>query len=228
VLNEKWKKRLSRWFKVRFAVLYPFGVWAVISGYSTDESIMRSIWFILLGLGIRSWANCYAIKMEELTTSGPYAHVRHPLYLGSFLIMTGFLVMLKVYWSISVICILVVIGVVYKWTIQKEEKMLNDKFGKEYVDYRKSVPAFVPTVFAFKGGKKWKPSIERYFRSQEYKLFIWMIILVIVFHLKEEFIIEKESFDAKIIFLIVTVFLLGLSDLIGEIFRKRIKGERIC
>ena len=66
MLNNKWKKRFKRWFRLRFAILYPLGIWAVIFGHSTDESIMRSIWFILLGLGIRSWANCYAIKMGKL------------------------------------------------------------------------------------------------------------------------------------------------------------------
>lgn len=221
--REKWRKRFIRWFKLRFAILYPLGIWAVMSGYSTDKSIMRSIWFILLGLGIRSWANCYAIKMERLTTSGPYTHVRHPLYLGSFLIMAGFLVMLNVHWLITLICVAVVIGIVYKWTIQKEELMLGNKFGQEYIEYRKAVPGFFPTIFAFKGGQKWGPNIERYFRSQEYKLAIWMVILMIAFHLKDEFLIEHESIDAKIFVLIAMTFLLGISDLIGELFRKKFK-----
>jgi len=142
IMNEKWKKRFKRWFKLRFAILYPLGVWAVISAHSTDKSIMKSIWVILLGLGIRSWANCYAIKMDKLTTSGPYAYVRHPLYLGSFLIMAGFLIMLNVPWYICLVCVGIVIGIVYKETIQKEEKMLEAKFGLEYIAYRKAIPAF--------------------------------------------------------------------------------------
>ena len=221
MLSDKWRKRFNRWFKLRFAVLYPPGVWAVVSGFSTDHSIMRSIWVILLGLIIRSWANCYAIKLEELTTSGPYGYVRHPLYLGSFLIMTGFLIMLNVHWLISLFCVLIVIGVVYKMTVEKEEKMLSDKFGQEYLQYQKAVPAFVPRLTPYKGGKKWGPSLERYLRSQEYKLFIWMIILVIAFHIKEEFILEHESIDAKIFVLMAVAVLLGMIDLIGEFFRRK-------
>ncbi len=221
MLSEKWKKRFNRWFKLRFAVLYPLGVWAVVSGFSTDRSIMRSIWFILAGLAIRSWANCYAIKLEKLTTSGPYGFVRHPLYLGSFLIMTGFLIMLNVHWLISLFCVLIVIGVVYKMTVEKEEKMLSDKFGQEYTKYQKAVPAFVPRLTPYQGGQKWGPTLERYLRSQEYKLFIWMIILVIAFHLKEEFILEHESIDAKILALMAVAFLLGMIDLTGEFFRRK-------
>lgn len=223
MVSEKWKKRWARWFKLRFAILYPFGIWAVISACSTDDSIMRSIWFVISGLLVRSWANCYAIKMEKLTTSGPYAHVRHPLYLGSFLIMVGFLIMLNIHWLISLICILAIIGIVYMLTVKKEEAMLFDKFGQDYKEYRQKVPAFLPRISPFRGGHKWGPSIERYFRSQEYKLAIWMIILMIAFYLKDEFLVEQESVDVKIYVLIVAAFLLGMLDFIGEFLRKKIK-----
>ncbi|HCJ66451.1 MAG TPA: isoprenylcysteine carboxylmethyltransferase family protein, partial [Elusimicrobia bacterium] len=42
------------------------------------------------GLLIRFWAAGYLRKSEELCISGPYAYVRHPLYLGSFLLGFGF------------------------------------------------------------------------------------------------------------------------------------------
>ena len=225
MLNERWKKRFSRWFKLRFAIFYPLGIWVVFSAISTDRSIMRSIWFILLGLLIRGWSNGYAIKMEKLTTSGPYAYVRNPLYLGSFLIMIGFLVMLNIPLILILFCIIIVICFVYGKVVKNEERMLLDKFGQDYLDYQKHVHAFIPTPFRYKGGgEKWGWSLTRYFKSQEYKLFLWMIILVIAFHLKDEFIIEGESVDGKIIFLLTMAFLLGLTDAIGELFRKRTVG----
>jgi isoprenylcysteine carboxyl methyltransferase (ICMT) family protein YpbQ len=181
---------------------------------------MSSIWFIIAGLAIRSWSNCYAIKSSRLTTSGPYAFVRNPLYLGSFLIMAGFLVMLQVPWYISLVFIALIIGVVYMLKVRSEQKSLLDKFGAEYESYFKSVPAFFPTFKPYKGGEKWGANFGRYFRSQEYKLVIWVIIAVIAFHLKEEFMIEHESIDAKIVILIVVSVLLGLLDVVGEFFRK--------
>lgn len=53
---------------------------------------------VAAGLLIRSWANGYAIKMDKLTTSGPYAFVRHPLYAGTLLMLIGFTVILNSHW----------------------------------------------------------------------------------------------------------------------------------
>ena len=43
----------------------------------------------VLGLLVRGWAAGSIDKDQELTTSGPYAYLRNPLYLGTFLIGTG-------------------------------------------------------------------------------------------------------------------------------------------
>lgn len=139
--------------------------------------------------------------------------------------MVGFLIMLNVNWIGIILFVLVVIGIAYKMTVREEERILIDKFGNEYIKYQRSVPAFFPTVFPFKGGQKWGPSSERYFRSQEYKLIIWMIILVIIFYLKGEFIVEQENVDSKSIFLIIVAFFLGFIDIVGEIMRKKQKKD---
>ena len=223
--NERIKSLLQRWFKLRFAVLYPFGVWAILSGFSSDESIRASAGFILLGLIIRSWANFYAIKTEKLTTSGPYAYVRHPLYLGSFLIMIGFLIMLRVHWLVSLIFVAVVIGVVYRQKIREEEDLLLRRFGEAYRDYKSNVPALLPLRFSpYPEGEKWPPSFRRYIRSQEYKLVIWTIVLAIVFHLKDEFILEGERLEINTFLLLLIAFLLGMVDVASEFFRHRSKN----
>ncbi len=227
--KERVKQLFKRWFKLRFAVLYPFGIWAILSGFSTDESIRASVGFILLGLIIRSWANFYAIKTEKLTTSGPYAYVRHPLYLGSFLIMIGFLVMLRVHWLVSLIFVAVVIGIVYRRKIQEEEALLFSRFGDEYLDYKSNVPALLPLRFSpYPKGEKWPPSFRRYIRSQEYKLVIWTIVLAIVFHLKDEFILEGEQLEINTFLLLLIAFLLGMMDVVGEFFRHRTKNFSDC
>lgn len=220
-LNKKWEKRFSRWFKLRFAILYPLGLWALISAYSTNQSIIQSLWVILAGLGIRTWANGYAIKLEKLTTCGPYAHVRHPLYLGTFLVLLGFMIMLRVHWIVSFLILLIVIGFIYSSTIKSEERMLEDKFGQDYLYYKKNVPAFIFRIISYKGESRWPWDFSRYFKSQEYKLFIWSVILIIVFHFKEEFLIEKEKVIVKHVILMFIAGLLISMDLAGEYLRKR-------
>jgi protein-S-isoprenylcysteine O-methyltransferase Ste14 len=211
------QKRLERWLKLRFAILYPFGIFIVLFSNSDDKSIMAGIWFILAGLFLRVWANGYAIKLEKLTTSGPYAFVRHPLYLGTMLLLFGLIIMLKIYY-IGVLLLFIMIAVYYR-TIEKEEQMLEQKFKHQYLNYKNKISAIIPTIFLYRKGEKWSFSFKRLIKSQEYKLFLWMLILIIAFHLKGEFLVEHENIDTKIIILIVSVFLLGIIDLLGELLK---------
>jgi protein-S-isoprenylcysteine O-methyltransferase Ste14 len=87
--------RLKRSFKPRFAVIYPFGLLVLVYGYSTETSLRAGIGYIIAGLLVRLWSNGYAIKNDKLTTSGPYAFVRNPLYVGTFLIALGFVIVLN-------------------------------------------------------------------------------------------------------------------------------------
>src|SRR5580698_9130912 len=87
--------RLQRSFKPRFAVIYPSAFFVLFFCSITDASLRSGIGYILAGLLIRLWSNGYAIKNDKLTTSGPYAFVRNPLYLGTFLIAIGFVIALR-------------------------------------------------------------------------------------------------------------------------------------
>jgi protein-S-isoprenylcysteine O-methyltransferase Ste14 len=219
------KKRFDRWFKLRFAIIYPFGV-IVIFFHSPSEAYFKiGLPIIIVGLLIRAWANGYAIKMEKLTTSGPYAYLRHPLYLGTMLIIIGFVIMLRVFFIGG--ALFVVMVAVYSKTIKKEEKMLEAKFKDIYIDYKKKVPAIFPTIFPYLQGEKWSFSFKRLVCNKEYKLFFWILILVVVFYLKEELVVEKEGMNIKIWSFIVVVFLLGLTDLVTEIMNRRKKDRRM-
>src|ERR1700742_2378122 len=87
--------RIQRSFKPRFAVIYPFGFFVMIFCSLTDASLRAGVGWIIAGLLIRLWSNGYAIKNDKLTTSGPYAFVRNPLYVGTFLIAFGFVMALR-------------------------------------------------------------------------------------------------------------------------------------
>src|SRR5208282_1280274 len=87
--------RLQRSFKPRFAVIYPFGFFVLFFCSLNEASLRAGIGYIIAGALIRLWSNGYAIKNEKLTTSGPYAFVRNPLYLGTFLMAIGFVIVLK-------------------------------------------------------------------------------------------------------------------------------------
>jgi len=219
------ENRLRRWFKFRFAVLYPFGLLAVFFSIPSDSSIKAGIGFVMAGLLIRVWANGYAIKLERLTTSGPYAFIRHPLYLGTLLLVIGFVVVLRIHYIIGILVIALMVGV-YSSTIRKEELMLEKKFKDKYSDYKNKIPAIFPAFVFYSQGEKWPFSFRRLIKSQEYKLFFWMLILLIGFHLKDEFMVEHEKIDTKIWILIIIALILGILDLIGEVTKKTRKATK--
>ncbi|MBM3141623.1 MAG: isoprenylcysteine carboxylmethyltransferase family protein [Chloroflexi bacterium] len=79
----------------------------------------------------------------KLITTGLYAFVRNPMLLGLFLFLLGLGILLS---SLSLIFIFtplfIVLNVLYLKAV--EEKELEKKFGKEYLEYKKRVPMFIP------------------------------------------------------------------------------------
>ncbi len=217
--------RLKRWFKLRFFITYPFGIFVLFFCSPTQSSFNLGIWLIVAGLIIRLWANGYAIKTTKLTTSGPYSLVRNPLYLGTILITIGFMILLNTSY-VGLIFILIMLAV-YLRTIRNEERALALRFGQAYLDYKNKVPMLIPTLFRYKAGEKWPFSFARIIENKEYKLFIWVINIVIIFRLKGYFIIEHESMDTKKWLLICLFIFLAAIDIGGEIVKwhkKRVKA----
>ena len=222
------RKRLQRLTKLRFAILYPFIAFVVIFCTPSDISFREGVWFLIAGLLIRVWANLYAIKMDKLTTSGPYAFVRHPLYLGTTFIGIGFVVILKIpVWGLFLF--FTVLGTVYYLTIKKEEHMLESKFSEFYRQYKKHVWAFLPRITPYRSGEKWKMSFERFLRSKEYKTLIWVTVILIGFYFKEE-IPEGEGMSSSVWLAGSIALLLILVDLasiwiIPLIFKKYFNSQ---
>jgi protein-S-isoprenylcysteine O-methyltransferase Ste14 len=97
--------------------------------------------FILLA---RSWGILYeAQRRRELATSGPYARVRHPQYLGFLLIMAGFLLQ----WPtlLTVIMFPILTWMYLRLARQEEQEMCAD-LGAEYARYAERTPAFFPRL----------------------------------------------------------------------------------
>lgn len=81
---------------------------------------------------------------NSLITNGILGYVRNPMYFGILLIYVAF-----IFLSISLISIglFVIIFLVYNWMVNFEEQILENMYGKEYFEYRKKVPKFIPNPF---------------------------------------------------------------------------------
>ncbi len=107
--------------------------------------MLASLALVVPGVWLRAYAAGYVRKNAELTLTGPYAHTRNPLYLGSMLIAFGFAL---ASWSwVIVIALAVLFAGIYVPTIQSEEAYLREKFAG-FGEYAAKVPRLLPRLTA--------------------------------------------------------------------------------
>lgn len=124
-----------------------------------------------LGLALRTWAAGYIHKERELTTGGPYAHTRNPLYVGSFLVGLGVTVA-GGQWPFVVLFLLFFVFV-YGKTIRGEARLLEELFGDEYRRWARHVPLVLLRLPAWRGGDEEgrgaRFTLHRWRRNREYE-----------------------------------------------------------
>lgn len=123
----------------------------------------------VVGLLIRAWSSGHIRKNQQLAVSGPYAHTRNPLYLGSFIMGFGFTMASGVWW-LAILFALLFLGI-YVPVMRAEAKELIAIFGAEYEKYSKEVPLFLPRITAYRGenSSPQKFDFELYLRYREYR-----------------------------------------------------------
>ncbi len=112
----------------------------------------------LAGLGVRiytvghtpvntSGRNVAEQVADSLNTTGIYSLVRHPLYLGNFLMWLGPAMLTGNLWFVIAFCLFY--WVYYERIMFAEEQFLRGKFGQAYLDWSKDVPPFLPSFKHF-------------------------------------------------------------------------------
>jgi protein-S-isoprenylcysteine O-methyltransferase Ste14 len=127
---------------------------------------------VFAGEGFRIWASGHLMRNEEVTTSGPYAYLRDPLYLGRVLLLIGFCIMA---WGYNWIILLLGSGVFFfnymPRKYHKEMARLENLFGEEYKAYASHTHSLLPRLRPYPKAKKrqwrfdlfWKQNREQYF-----------------------------------------------------------------
>jgi protein-S-isoprenylcysteine O-methyltransferase Ste14 len=132
----------------------------------TWRTMLASLVLVVPGLWLRGYAAGYVRKNAELTTTGPYAHTRNPLYLGSMLIAFGFAAAACSWVVLAALAVL--FAVIYFPTIQSEETYLRDRFAG-FDAYAREVPRLLPRLTAkASAGEKGSFSSTLYWRHREY------------------------------------------------------------
>jgi protein-S-isoprenylcysteine O-methyltransferase Ste14 len=120
--------------RFRVALGFLFGVVVFWLAAPTRSSIVTGLPVAVAGEGIRIWAAGHLNKSREVTRSGPYRFVAHPLYLGSSVIGVGLAVAAH---SVAVAAIIAAyLAITLTSAIRSEEAFLRRVFSDAYEEYR--------------------------------------------------------------------------------------------
>jgi protein-S-isoprenylcysteine O-methyltransferase Ste14 len=148
-----WEDKLEK-ITSKTVPLYALVVLLVIFADPTWTSCMIGILFVIAGEALRFWATGHLRKNEELTTSGPYAHIQSPLYLASYIVGTGLCIMALN----APIWILMTLIYHLSYIPRKKERewgRLERMFGEDFQQYKNEVPyMFPPRIDPYPKGAK--------------------------------------------------------------------------
>ena len=153
--------------KVRLRIGFLFGIAYLVFAKPTPGSLLLGLPVAFIGLLIRAWAAGHIVKLEQLTTTGPYAHTRNPLYFGSFMIAAGFA--LAAHWSLLLV-VIALFAFIYGPTIELERGEISRRFPEAYAQYEANVPPFTPRLTPWQGQTGDDSfSFSRYLRQREWQ-----------------------------------------------------------
>ena len=139
-------------FRMRFLPFYVIGVALLVFFPPRPAGFIAAAPLIALGLALRSWGAGHLVKNDALTRTGPYAHLRHPLYAGTILIATGFSVLFGGLLGIGLMAL------IWPWFAfryfprkeRTESARLEAIYGNEFKVYRDAVPALWPRLIGWR------------------------------------------------------------------------------
>lgn len=132
--------------------------------HPTARSLLLGVPVSAAGLWLRAWAAGHLAKNQTLASSGPYAYVRNPLYLGTLFTAAGVVVSSR---SIELAALAAAVFLlVYLPVIELEEQHLRKLFP-DYDSYARRVPLLFPSFASNPGRHAFQWSLYR--KNQEYK-----------------------------------------------------------
>ncbi len=129
--------------KTRIAMAWIFAI--LLGFFAREYPTLPGILVCFIGATLRFWASGYLRKDSRPAVGGPYAFVRNPLYLGTYLMAIGTVMAIQ-QWALFVV-LSILFAAVYHYIILDEETKLHRIFGEAYDHYKLAVPRFFPRLF---------------------------------------------------------------------------------
>ena len=207
---------------ILFFITIPF---IFLTDYSSITATNEKIYIIisvvlsLLGFFIRfytigttpkgtSGRNTKKQVAEVLNSTGIYAIVRHPLYLGNYLIWIG--IATFVFNLLFILLISLIFWIYYERIMFAEERFLEKRFGEEYLNWSNRIPAFIPNFSLYK--KSLIPFSIKSVLRREYSGILSCVIGFCFVNVLRNYKIGEELFSKNMIYilggtLIISIFL---------------------
>jgi hypothetical protein len=137
----------------RLLPLYALGGLWLWLAEPTPGSLAAGGLVVALGASLRAWGAGHLVKTDRLAVSGPYAHLRHPLYAGTFLVVIGLGAAAGTHSMLLVAAVFAPIFLLYYLPYKNriEGARLERRHGEAFAVWYRSVPAFPPRL------SPWRP-----------------------------------------------------------------------
>ena len=135
-----WPHWFDNWSKINFYLIW-------LSWVGVAMGFLSLVYFIRVHIFLGKYFS-YTLKILDdhvLITNGPYRFIRHPMYLA-FLILHSAVFLVIGNWFFGIIWI-GGLSLVLILRIPKEEEMLIDAFGEDYIEYRDRTGLLWPPIF---------------------------------------------------------------------------------
>lgn len=170
-------------FLQRYRVFFGFIAAIVYFIFSRPgpRSLAAGLAIASIGIAIRAWACGHLRKERLLDVSGPYAHTRNPLYLGTFIIAVGFGIASGVWWLFPLI--FGFIASIYFPVMYVEAEELESWAGEDYREYALNVPMLFPRLAPWKKSDR-RFDFQLYLRHGEYQAALGLLIAAAILAFK--------------------------------------------
>jgi protein-S-isoprenylcysteine O-methyltransferase Ste14 len=112
------------------------GAGAILSGG------LFAIWTIVIQITLASGTPFPMVPARKLLTVGPFKHCRNPMTLGTITAYLGTAMWIGSVTALTAVAVFAIVLIAYLITV--EEKELRERFGNEYLEYKRKTPFLLP------------------------------------------------------------------------------------
>lgn len=162
-INDLFNNRKIRKFLLKLRLPIALVLFLLFLPHTQPAWFFPGLVVSILGEILQVWCFSTIKTHKKLTVIGPYMFVRNPMYIGRFFLIFGILMMAANIW------LLVVFTVIYWFymtnRVKREERLLQELFGDDYLDFQRRVRPYLPTFSQFRPELLWSFDRESFAKN---------------------------------------------------------------